>query len=171
VERADSGRIELPLEGSLLRAAAQSAARAIAKETEPAKAIDAAVEVIHGSIHGVLPSVFVLEHGRLWLVAQRGYPFVPDGIEIERGVMGRAVRLGRAQFTADVRVDADYVGALPGVVGELAVPLRAGRVVVGVLNLESERTLPDGAVGLLRPLTSALAPLTENRAAHWTCLP
>jgi diguanylate cyclase (GGDEF)-like protein len=169
VERApDSGRIELPLEASLLRATAQSAARAIAEETEPAKAIEAAVEAIHDSIHGVMPSVFVLEHGRLWLVAQRGYPFVPDGIEIVRGVMGRAVRLGRAQFSADVRVDSDYVGALPGVVGELAVPLRAGRVVVGVLNLESERALPDDAVGLLRPLTSALVPLTEKLRASRT---
>ena len=41
-----------------------------------------------------MPSVFVLEHGRLWLVAQRGYAVVPDGITVERGITGRAIRLG-----------------------------------------------------------------------------
>ena len=38
-----------------------------------------------------MPSVFVLEHGRLWLVAQRGYAVVPDGIAVESGITGRAV--------------------------------------------------------------------------------
>ena len=45
-----------------------------------------------------MPSVFVLEHGRLWLVAQRGYAVVPDGITVESGITGRAVRLARAQL-------------------------------------------------------------------------
>ena len=75
---------------------------------------------------GVMPSVFVLEHGRLWLVAQRGYAVVPDGITVERGITGRAIRLGRAQLAPDVSADADYVAALPGVVSELAVPLSLG---------------------------------------------
>ena len=41
-------------------------------------------------------------------------------------------------------------------------PLRVGRAVVGVLNIESERALPDGAARLLEPLASALAPLAEE---------
>ena len=89
------------------------------------------------------------------------YAVVPDGIKVERGVMGRAVRLGRAQLATDVRSDPDYVAALPGIGSELAVPLRAGRVVVGALNIESERALPDGAAALVRPLASALAPVAE----------
>ena len=101
-----------------------------------------------------MPSVFVLEHGRLWLIAQRGYAVVPDGITVESGIIGRAVRLSRAQLASDVHADPDYVQALPGVVSELAIPLRAGRVVVGVLNIESERALPDGAAEALRPLVA-----------------
>ncbi len=38
-------------------------------------------------------------------------------------------------------------------------------MVVGVLNLESEQTLPDGAADLVRPLAAALTPLTETLRA------
>ena len=119
-----------------------------------------------------MPSVFVLEHGRLWLVAQRGYAVVPDGITVETGITGRAIRLGRPQFAPNVRVDPDYVAALPGIVSELAVPLRSGPVVVGVVNIESERALPDGAADAIRPLVRALAPLAGEfvPAERWISL-
>jgi diguanylate cyclase (GGDEF)-like protein len=68
----------------------------------------------------------------------------------------------------DVTVDPDYFAALPGVISELAVPLRAGRVIVGTLNVESDRALSDGAVAAVRPLASALAPLVEALRAHRT---
>ncbi|MBA3434460.1 MAG: diguanylate cyclase, partial [Actinobacteria bacterium] len=128
---------------------------------EPAKAIDDALEALHDAIAGIFASAFVLEHEHLWLVAQRGYATVPDGFNVERGVVGRAVRLGLAQLVADVHSDPDYVPALPGVVSELAIPLRVGRIVVGALNIESERLLPEAAADLLRPLTVALASLAE----------
>ena len=155
-------RVPPQLERALLAAAARHAAAAVADATHPVKAIDAAVGALHDAIAGLLPSVFVLEHERLWLVAQRGYAVVPDGIRIDRGVMGRAVRLGRPQYAADVRSDPDYVPALPGVEAEIALPLRVGQVVVGALNIESERALPPGAAELLRPLAEALAPPTEE---------
>jgi len=161
-------RVARPLDAALLRAAARQAAAAAAEAAEPAEAIDAAVAALHEGIAGVLTSVFVLDHGRLWLVAQRGYAVVPDGMKIESGVMGRAVRLGRAQLVPDVRSDPDYVAALPGVGSTLAVPLRSDRTVVGVLNVESERALPDGTPRLLRPLASALAPLAEAFRARRT---
>ena len=156
-----SARVASPLDAALLAAAVRRGAAEAGCSSEPAKAIDAAVGTLHDGVPGIFPSVFVLDHGRLWLVAQRGYAVVPDGIKVERGVMGRAVRLGRAQLATDVRSDPDYVAALPGVGSELAVPLRAGRIVVGALNIESERPLPDGAAALVRPLVSALAPLAE----------
>ncbi|MBA3566767.1 MAG: GAF domain-containing protein, partial [Actinobacteria bacterium] len=149
-------RVSPPVDGGLLAAAANQAAAAAAEISEPPQAIETAVEVLHASIAGLLPSVFVFEHGRLWLVAQRGYAFVPDGLSVERGIMGRAVRLGRPQLAADVRADPDFVPTLPGILTELAIPLHVGRVVVGVLNIESKRALPDGAEHLIRPLASAL---------------
>src|SRR6476659_5496958 len=143
---AAAARVIRPIDAGLLAAAAVAAAARIRSDDEPARAIDAAVEALYEAVAGAMPSVFVLEHGRLWLVAQRGYAVVPDGITIESGITGRAVRLGRAQLVPDVTADPDYVLALPGVVSELAIPLLAGPTVVGLLNLEAERALPDGAV-------------------------
>jgi diguanylate cyclase (GGDEF)-like protein len=165
MERASPPALVPPVDAALLAAAARLAAAEAGSSSQPAKAIDAAVGMLHYAAPAILPSVFVLEHGRLWLVAQRGYAVVPDGIAVERGVMGRAVRDARAQLVSDVDSDGDYVGALPGVRCELAVPLRAGRLVVGVLNLESEHALPDDAAGLVHPLASALTPPVEELRA------
>lgn len=93
----------------MLGAAVQEAVRAAAELDDPLTAIDAAVGVLHEAVTGMFPSVFVLEHGRLWLVAQRGYAVLPDGVEVAQGIMGRAVRLGRGQLVPDVRSDPDYV--------------------------------------------------------------
>ena len=155
-------RVSSPVDPGLLAVAANRAASAAAEASEPAEAIAAAVEALHDAVAGLLPAVFVFEHGRLWLVAQRGYAVVPDGLSVERGVMGRAVRLGRTQLAPDVRADPDFVPTLPGILTELAVPLRVGRMIVGTLNIESERALPDGAANLIRPLAAVLAPLAEQ---------
>ena len=163
-----AARVVRPIDAGLLTAAARAAADAIYEAVGPTRSIEAAVECFYEAVAGVMPSVFVLEHGRLWLVAQRGYAVVPDGITVETGITGRAIRLGCAQLAPNVTVDPDYVAALPGVVSELAVPLRVGRVVVGVLNVESERVLPEGAAEAIRTLVRALAPLVEELRASRT---
>ena len=155
-------RAARPIDVGLLAAAAQRSADALDERDETPASIECALDVLVDGVGGLLPSVFVLEHGRLWLVAQRGYAVVPDGMTIERGVTGRAIRLGRAQLVPETATDPDYVGALPSVVSELAVPLRLGRVPVGVLNVEAERPLPGEAVAALRPLARALAPLAAR---------
>ena len=162
MERASAAaRVVQPVDARLLAAAARAAAGVAAAEQDPTRAIDAAVQSLHEAVGGLMPSVFVLEHGRLWLVSQRGYAVVPDGMTVDGGITGRAVRLNCAQLAPDVSVDPDYVPALPGVVSELAVPLRVGHAVVGLLNLEAERALPEGAADALGPLVRALAPATE----------
>jgi diguanylate cyclase (GGDEF)-like protein len=149
------------IDHTLLSAGVQEAVSAAKRATEPKQAIDAAVGALHDAIDAVYPALYVLEHGRLWVVAQRGYAVVPDGIRVEQGIMGRAVRLGNEQFTPDVRADPDYLGALPGVSAELSIPLRVGEAVVGVLNVESERQLPESAPELVRPLAAVLAPVAQ----------
>ena len=163
-----AARVVRPIDVGLLAAAAQRAADEAGREDDPARSIAAAIEAFYEAVAGAMPSVFVLEDGRLWLVAQRGYAVVPDGISVERGITGRAARLATAQMAADVRADPDYVSALPGVISELAIPLRSGRSVVGILNVESERVLPDGAADALKPLVRALAPLVGALRARRT---
>jgi diguanylate cyclase (GGDEF)-like protein len=163
MERASTpARIPEEIGAALLTATAHTAAAATRTEDGPTHAIDAAVGALHEALPSLYPSVFVLEHGRLWLVAQRGYAVVPDGIRVEQGVMGRAVRLGEGQLASELDSDPDYMGVLPNVVCELAVPLRAGSVVVGALSVESQRALPEDAVELIQPLAAALAPLAEE---------
>ena len=162
------GRVSSPVDVAVLAAAAQKAAALLGNNTEPAMSIDRAIEVLHDAVRGLMPSIFVLEHGRLWLVAQRGYAVVPDGITVDTGITGRAIRLGRPQLAPDVRADPDYLAALPGVTSELAVPLRSGRMIVGMFNIESERALPDGVERAIRPFARALAPLVEALRASRT---
>ena len=150
-----------PIDLGLLAAAANRAVDEAGSQAEPARAIEAAVDAFYEAVAGAMASAFVVEHGRLWLVAQRGYAVAPDGITVDSGITGRAVRTGRAQLAPDVRADPDYVAALPGVTSELAIPLRVEQDVIGVLNVESERALPDGAEDALRPLARALAPLAN----------
>lgn len=59
---------------------------------------------------------------------------------VTEGVAGRCVREGRAQFVPDVRADPDYVPGNSAVRSEYLVPIRHGRRIHGVLNIESERT-------------------------------
>jgi diguanylate cyclase (GGDEF)-like protein len=159
---------DAPLDRALLAAAAQGAVASARSEEEAAKAISAAIAALYEGIAGIYPSVFVVEHGRLWLVAQRGYAVVPDGIPVGRGIMGRAVRKRLGQLVADVGVDSDYVEGLPGVQSELSVPLVAGDVVVGVLNIESERAFPADGLELVLPLVQVLTPRAEALRAATT---
>jgi diguanylate cyclase (GGDEF)-like protein len=155
---------EPPLDAATVAAAARKAAAAVAAEPDHARAIAAATTTLWQALPGSYVSAFVLEHGRFWLVAQSGCSVVPDGIGVESGVVGRAVRLGEPQVVAAVREDPDYIEVLPGFVSEVALPLRAAGSVVGALNLESERVFPPSTPKLLEPVVAALAPRAEALA-------
>jgi diguanylate cyclase (GGDEF)-like protein len=167
MERASTpARVPSEIDGAVLSAAMHTAAAAAREQAEPARAIDAVADSLHEALPAVFPSVFVLEHDRLWLVSQRGYAVVPDGIRVDQGVMGRAIRLREPQLVHDPASDPDYLGVLPSVVSELAVPLEARGSVVGMLNVESERPLPDDAAELVGPLAAALTPFAEALRAR-----
>jgi PAS domain S-box-containing protein len=85
---------------------------------------------------------FVLDVDKLRLTAHRGYPkklSVTLPLDGDEGVSARAARTGKSLFIPDVRKEKAYVPGRPGMLSELAVPMKAGRRVVGVLNVESER--------------------------------
>jgi diguanylate cyclase (GGDEF)-like protein len=133
----------------------------------PRDAVETALEELHTALDGALVSAFVLEHGRLWTVGQRGYAVVPDGISIEQGVTGRAVRLEATQLVPSAAADPDFVSVFPGITAELAVPLETDYGIVGLLNVESTRHLPARAPRLVRKLAHALAPAVgELRAGR-----
>ena len=98
------------------------------------------------AVEGLLPSVYLARGGRLRCQARPRLPADPRRHAADRGrhrpgllAAARDPRPGRA------RRSADYLEALPGVAAELAVPVRCGRPVVGVLNVESRAPLSDDA--------------------------
>lgn len=62
-----------------------------------------------------------------------------DHIPLGRGITGHAAATREAIRVHDVSTDPRYIGALPGIRAEVAVPLMMQDRVIGVLNLESER--------------------------------
>lgn len=68
-------------------------------------------------------SVYRLWEGRMWLIAQAGYPTVFDGIFTDFGVVGRAARTGVTQRVAHGPDDADWVPSSAELLAQLAVPV------------------------------------------------
>lgn len=74
-----------------------------------------------------------------WLRFLGGHPALAEARQPTRqGVVGRAFATGDTQVVPDVEKDPDYFAYAPGVRSELAVPLKHGTRVLGVLNLESD---------------------------------
>lgn len=94
---------------------------------------------------GVLPSVYVEREGTLRCIAQLGYWQVFDGIPVHDGVMAQAFRSGQSRLVRTEETEG-FISAAPGIVAELAVPLRVGRRMIGVLNVESTSPLEPAMV-------------------------
>jgi len=87
-------------------------------------------------------TVFVVEGKNLKLVTQRGYPKqfkVVLPLDGNKGVSLKAAKTGKPVFIRDVREEKAYIQGRPGMLSELAVPIRVNKEVLGVLNVESER--------------------------------
>jgi len=100
----------------------------------------AAAACDHVADIGLLPSVYVERHGVLRCIAQRGYWQVMDGIPVDLGVLGRTFRLGRT-IHVEAADDPDFIAAVPGLVAELAIPIRVGGRVRAVFSVEGTRSL------------------------------
>jgi diguanylate cyclase (GGDEF)-like protein len=76
------------------------------------------------------------------LGAQRGYDEVIETFDGTVGVVGRVMRTGKPELIRDVHADPEYRAASPDVRSEVSIPLRAGDVTIGVLNIESGQDAP-----------------------------
>jgi NtrC-family two-component system sensor histidine kinase KinB len=82
------------------------------------------------------------EDGTHWVIrAASGYlsHVAKASFPMERGVTGRTFKTGKTQLVTDVSADPDYTVGHPASHSCLAVPMRRGGRVVGVLNLESDQ--------------------------------
>ena len=156
-----------PIGQAQFQRACEAAATAAAQADTARTAIDGALDVLHDELGGAVVCAFVLEHGRLWSVGVRGYAIITEGLPLDEGVIGRAVRTSEVQFAADVAKDPDFIEISRGVVSELAIPLLMPGGVVGVINVETAAALPAGSEVAIGLLMRALAqPMDELRAAQ-----
>ncbi len=154
----------LTRENALLRLASAGAS--------PRRLAAALIRVVETILPGCPCEVLVAdrEAGFVEVVGTRGFRSerglgcrIPLGV----GVTGAAARLGRAIWVADVRGDRRYIPGVAGACWELALPLRSGRAVVGVVDLESPapgRPRP-GVRRHLERLAAALGPAFARAAA------
>jgi PAS domain S-box-containing protein len=99
------------------------------------------------------------EGGRELRSVARDPSRTPPRQNIEEGVVGRAYRTRQTQHVPDVASDPDYLPGSPAVRSELAVPLRRGGRVLGVLNIESDQRDAFGAddIRLMEALADTIA--------------
>lgn len=85
---------------------------------------------------------------------------------IGRGIIGRVAETGRPWISADVTQDSHFVShaLLPNTASELALPLRLGQRVIGVLDIQSDRrdAFRRDDVILLQTIADQIAPAIEQ---------
>lgn len=85
---------------------------------------------------------------------------------IGRGIIGRVAETGQTRMSADVTLDSHFVShaMLPNTASELALPLRLGQRVIGVLDIQSDRrdAFRRDDVILLQTIADQIAPAIEQ---------
>ena len=87
-------------------------------------------------------SILISNGKYLQVVAQIGHPeFLGEKLPIqgEKGITAKAARTKRTVLVPDVTKDSTYIKLLPEIRSELSVPIKIGRKVLGVLNIESKK--------------------------------
>jgi diguanylate cyclase (GGDEF)-like protein len=122
-------------------------------EPEVSAACHAAIQAVTAA--GIeLVSVYLESGATLRCYAISGYRQLFDGISPDVGVIGRVWRSGRA---VEVHAgDERYRAAVPGVHGEICLPVLRDGACVGVLNAETTAGFPEDARALLEQVAEQL---------------
>ncbi len=112
-------------------------------------------------------SIFTVEGNTLSLAAYRGYSKIPSlklPLDGEKGITVKTARTGKPILVPDVRKDEAYVEGGEAILSELAVPIKMGRKILGVLNVESKTpaAFNEKDVKLLQTLASHAAIAISN---------
>lgn len=101
-------------------------------------------QLISRLTHFTVFSIYLLDASReeLHIAYAVGYPeemVKTFRVRPGQGIVGSAVAEQRPILVDDVNVDPRYLGSVPGVISQLAVPLRHKNKVIGALNLLSDQ--------------------------------
>ena len=154
------------------QAALYGVLRAVGEQLNPQSVARAAVDAIVRLVDGAAswPGVSLALPDREWThwvaFAASGDLAATAGQlhGLTEGVVGRAFTTGQTQYVPRVAADEAYVAGAPATRSELAVPLRRGERILGVLNLESDRVdaFAPASVQLAESLADAVALVLDN---------
>jgi len=141
--------------------------RAVGEHLDPQIALQVAVDTIAEITKW--PAVSILlpdQDNNLVLLAVGGRNALNVGwrIAIHSGITGRTFCTGKTQNILDVFQDPDYVVGRKNIRSEVCVPLRRGKRILGVLDVESDRlaAFREDDVQLIEALGEAIALSLEN---------
>jgi len=87
-------------------------------------------------------SFMVVDKEMLCVSDQRGYPEIFSlklPLKEKKGLTVKVAKTGRPVLVPDIRKERDYVEGMPNIRSELAVPIKIGDKILGVLNVENKR--------------------------------
>jgi diguanylate cyclase (GGDEF)-like protein len=129
---------------------------AVDRTTHPQDAADHVTRFLARDGH-VLPSIYIARSGVLRCLSRRGQWLVQDGMPPGVGITGACFEAEADILVTNVADDSRYRAALPGVVGELAVPLRVNGEVLGVLNVDTVTPLTTEDIASVREAGAILS--------------
>lgn len=110
---------------------------------DPQKALGEVLTALVRTFSADAASIALLNpgSGRLEVEVQFGLPAGADpaGLKLGHGVTGWCVLNGRALLVPDVAAEPRYIAVRPTARCEMAAPMRDGELVIGVIDLESDR--------------------------------
>ncbi len=108
--------------------------------------------------------IFLIEHAQLVLKASYGPRPEKSVFPLDKGIIGRVARTARPALVPDVTKDPDYQDCMIESASELAVPIFRGSQVVGVINIETDRSrqLNEQDHDLLQVLAGQISVALEN---------
>lgn len=113
------------------------------RAADPHSALVDALNELIATFHADAGSISLLNpgSGRLETEVQVGIPAGsdPEGLKLGHGVTGWCVLNSRALLVPDVSVEPRYIPIRPSARCEMAAPLSDGDLVIGVIDLESDR--------------------------------
>lgn len=144
------------------------ALRTVGEHLDPDAIAHAAVEAVVRLTGWPAVAIFMPDDAGTHLVvrAVAGELSLTEGwrLPVDQGIVGRAFRTIQTQHVPDVRADLDYVDSRPALRGELAVPLRRGERLLGMLDAQSDQLAAFSADDILlaESLAEAIALALDN---------
>jgi signal transduction histidine kinase len=128
-----------------------------------AEDLDTSIQLMAGAIGRDLQfeafSILLRDGDELVVKGMYGMPFYEDRIPFGKGVCGTVAATGRPLIVADVTQHENYIDADPDMRSEIAVPMRIGDELIGVLDVESRfpNAFDQSSLGVLTRLSDQIA--------------